>query len=345
MAACLVLLLLPLPARADDLPYPPGRSEHVLEGSRTALLVPDGLSARKPASFVLILHGMGDNGPNLINALAPWREEGYVVCAPSAAGQAWAPADLEKAKKIALHVLEVLPIDRDRIHVLGFSNGGWNLAPMAFDDDLRPVSATWVAAGFKGGSVPKWAKKRLGVLALAGTEDGNAQAAAQTVPALRDKVRCVEARFQKGLGHAWPREHDAYLKWWMGAMEGRFVPGVDMNFAWGDDLQAAVAALAGAKKGGVLVYVFSPEDQDRPEAKALQDEVFMDPLVRHYGGQLQAVKLEPNEETAALGAKTTPAVVILDVHGKPKKVLEGKIKASSLASALRSVAPNRRRPS
>ena len=141
----------------------------------------------------------------------------------------------------------------------------------------------WIAAGYRGGSVGKWAKKQLGVLALAGADDPNAKAAARTVPALRGKVRCAEARFQKGLGHKWPREHDAYLKWWMGAMEGRFVPGTDMNFKWGDDLDAAVEKLKGQKKGGIVVYFFAPEDQDKPEAKRLQGEVFMDPLVRHYG--------------------------------------------------------------
>ena len=32
------------------------------------------------------------------------------------------------------------------------------------------ASACWIAAGYDGGSVPKWARKSLGVLALAGTE-------------------------------------------------------------------------------------------------------------------------------------------------------------------------------
>lgn len=152
-------------------------------------------------------------------------------------------------------------------------------------------------------------------------------------------------RLQKGLGHEWPHEHDAYLLWWMGAMEGRFEPGKDENFKWGDDLDVALEGQKGKKKGGALVYVWSPDDASKPEAKELQNEVLMDPLVRHYGSQLAAVKLELADPVAQkLGATVSPALVVLDKDGDVKKLLAGKVSAKALAAALRAVAPDAKPP-
>ncbi|MHC4549071.1 MAG: hypothetical protein ACYTEZ_09855 [Planctomycetota bacterium] len=331
-------------ALADDLPYPTGRSVHQIEGKETALLIPDEISADRPASFVILLHGAGDSGPNLIGALQEWMREGYVVCAPSATGQSWSTSDLATAKRIALRLMEVLPVDRKRVHAIGFSNGGWNLSPIAFDDDLRPCSACWIAAGYNGGKVGRWAKKGLGVLALAGADDPNAGAARRTVPLLEDKVRSAEVRLQQGLGHKWPREFDKYLLWWAGAMEGRFDPDTDMNFAWGDDLEAALEALKPEKKGGIFIYFHAPGDREKPEARKLQNQVFMDPVVRHFGNQLKAVRLDLGDESARYGVKSTPAVAVIKKDGTLKKLFSGKIKARSLASALRSVAPHKKMP-
>jgi predicted esterase len=339
----LALLLAPLrEALAEDLPYPTGTSTQEIEGLETILALPADLSAGKQASLVLVLHGAGGTASGMAGSLAPWVSDGYVVCAPQAHDVTWEPDDVRRVLAIGAHLKQVLPIDPDRVHVVGFSNGGWNLSPLAFSDDLKPRSATWVASGFNGGQVPAWAKKRLGVLALAGTEDPNVGAARQTVPALEDKVRSVEVRTQPGLDHKWPGELMPYLQWWMGVQEGRFVPGEDLNFAWTKDLPAAIAALEGAKKGGVLVYVFSRDDAASEDAKALQNETFLDPTVRFLGEQLACVKLEKDadaEAVAGLGVKETPAAVVLDRKGQVKKVLAGDVSARKLASALKSVAP------
>ncbi|MEM8882914.1 MAG: hypothetical protein AAGD14_02490 [Planctomycetota bacterium] len=126
----------------------------------------------------------------------------------------------------------------------------------------------------------------------------------------------------------------------MGTREGRYVPGEDMNFAWGDDLGAAQAEVAARKgRGGVLLYVYDETDQ----APHVQNEVLMDPAVRFFGGQNPAVKRKRSE--VPLDLKETPAVVVYGKDGKIKKLLSGKaIKARSLAAALRKIAPNRRLP-
>ena len=327
-------------ARAQDLPYPAGPSAHKLEGLDTSLLVPEGMTRESPGSMIVLLHGSGDSGANLIRGMTRWRDAGYLVCAATATDRrAWSANDLKLVLKIAAHLKKVMPIDPKKVHVVGFSNGGWNLTPLAFDDGLRPCSATYIAAGYRGGKAPRWAKKGLGVLALAGEQDGNVKAARQTVPALEGKVAFVEVRTQPDLGHKWPHEHDAYHLWWMGAREGRFQPGKDLNFAWEDDLEDAVAALKDVKKGGLFVYVFN----DSEDAKRLQNEVFLDPAVRYFGGQLRAVRM-PLEDAAELGVKAAPAVVVLKKDGSVKKIVSGKFKARSVAAALRSVAPVKRLP-
>jgi dienelactone hydrolase len=334
-------------ARAGDLPYPSGMSHQTIEGLGVHMVLPTGLSPASPASLVVILHGNGGTSEGMAGSLASWTAEGYVVCAPKSTGIGWNDADVAAVKRIAAHVKSVLPIDPARVHVVGFSNGGWNLAPIAFDDALHPCSATWVAAGFKGGSVPKWAATGMGAMALAGSEDGNVDAARGTVTALEGKVRSVEVRVQPALGHAWPDQLMPYLKWWMGVQEGRFVPGDDLSFDWTTDLDAAIASLAGKKKGGVFVYAYDAADAAKPEAKAIQHEVFFDPEVRRLGAQLVCVRLDratSADRLAALGISETPALAVLDLKGAPKKVLVGKVKASALAKALKAVAPEKTAP-
>jgi hypothetical protein len=95
----------------------------------------------------------------------------------------------------------------------------------------------------------------------------------------------------------------------------------------------------------VLVYVFDAADGEKPEAKALQNETFFDPEVRRLGAQLGAVKLDraaAGPVLERLGVTATPFVAVLDAKGALKQAFTGKFKASALAKALRSVAPEPR---
>ena len=97
------------------------------------------------------------------------------------------------------------------------------------------------------------------------------------------------------------------------------------------------------------MYAWAAEDQDKPHAKELSNEVLMDPLVRHYGNQLKAVLLDRSTCTdalTALGVTETPALVVLDKKGEVEKVLQGEkaFKTKSVASAFKSVAPNKKKP-
>ncbi len=347
----LAVVLSDVGVRAEDTPpspYPPGPSSQPIEGLQVELVVPRDLETGKKASLIVILHGAGGTATGMAGAFRAWADDGYVVCAPKSVGQTWSKSDLDAVLKIARHLEDVLPIDPDKVHVVGFSNGGWNLAPIAFDDDLHPCSASWIAAGFQGHSIPKWAREHLGALALAGSDDPNKAAARATVDALMDKVRSVEVRVQPGIGHALPEKLLPYMHWWTNVMEGRFEAGDDQNFDWGDSLAGALAKIESDKKGGVFVYVFDPEAKDE-ETKELQGETFMDPIVRFYGNQLQAVKLDKKaaeEQLADYRVKLDelPAVIVLSRTAKSHKLLSGRISARKLQSALKKVAPEKKHP-
>ena len=166
---CAAVLALAQPVGAEDVPYAEGRSSVEIEGLVVKLNIPAGLSPEKPVSLVIVLHGAGGTAAGMAGSMHEWDDLGYVVCAPKSKGQVWTATDLSAVLRIAAHLKKVLPIDPKHVHVVGFSNGGWSLAPIAFSSELQPCSATWIASGARVAKVPKWALEGLGVLALAGT--------------------------------------------------------------------------------------------------------------------------------------------------------------------------------
>ena len=219
-------------AVGEDRPYPAGESSHEIEGLRWSIFMPDAFDAAQERSLIVVLHGAGGSEVNMARSLMHLAKDDYVIAAPKAVGQVWEPSDLERVRTAIAGLKERLNVGETRLHAVGYSNGGWNLAPVAFDEELRFSSACWIAAGYRGAKVPKHAEKGLGVLALAGSEDGNRDAAENTPRLLRDKVRSAEVRLQPGLGHKWPRELMPYYDWWVGVQEGRFEPGVTLAFEW-----------------------------------------------------------------------------------------------------------------
>jgi hypothetical protein len=215
-----------------------------------------------------------------------------------------------------------------------------------FDPELRFRSACWVAAGFNGGTPPKHAKKEMGVLALAGAEDPNRAAAEKTPQLLEGKVRTAEVRIQPGLDHKWPDQLMPYFGWWLGAQEGRFVPGACAAFEWTASPDAAREAAA-AGGAGWFVYWYADADAPNELARTFQNDVLRDPLVQRFGSQLPCAKVSREVDPdgfAKSALKQTPAVVVHDAAGKAKAVLQGKFDAKALAAALRSVARDKSLP-
>jgi dienelactone hydrolase len=280
-------------------------------------------------------------------SLAHLAAEDFVVCAPKSHGIGWdTPGDVDAVKRIAVDLKKRLHIGEKRLHAVGFSNGGWNVTPIGFDEALRCQSVCWVASGFKGGKPPKHAKKEMSVLALAGGDDPNRHAAEDTAKLLADKVRTAECRIQPGLGHAWPDKLVPYFSWWITVAEGRFKPGRCAAFEWKDTPPAALEA-AGAAKTGAFVYWYSSAQDGDAVAKTVENDFTRDALVQRFGQQIPSAKAELESDAAGAakaGVKTAPAFVVYDAAGKVKEVLQGKFDAKALASALRSVAPDRSLP-
>lgn len=345
-AACAVALLAPSVVRSQEAPFPSGTTSHQLHGLRCSIVVPAEFDAATENSLVVILHGAGGTETGMAGALRFLADAGYVVLAPKSRGPTWAAKDLENVRAIVGDLQKRLNVGPGRTHGAGYSNGGWNLAGVVYDEKLRFASACWIAAGSRGRKPPKHAKKGMGVLALVGANDPNRDAAENTPKLLRDDVRSAEVRVQPGIGHEWPDAHMEYYRWWLGLQEGRFVPGETLAFDWRQWSPDAPGALDGAKAGG-FVYWYSQEQADDDLARALQNDVLQDARVRFFGSQLTAWKAAADdhaETVAALKLKRLPAIVVYDGKGKPKKTLQGKISAKSLASALRSVAPNKKPP-
>ena len=146
IAVTTILVLDAREATAKDLPYPSGESIQQLEGLRTVLVVPKAGAEDETFSLIVVLHGLGGTATGMASGFVPWTQDGYMVCAPKSKGRGWTPDDIARVLRIAARLKRELPIDPAKVHVVGFSNGGWNLTPLAFDDDLHPCSATWIAA-------------------------------------------------------------------------------------------------------------------------------------------------------------------------------------------------------
>ena len=346
-AACLALALFAAAATPDGAPpFPTGTSSQSLEGLTCSIVMPDAFDVAKEHSLIVILHGNGGTETGMAGSLAHLAKEDFVVVAPKSKGIGWDAADVDAVRRIVVDLKKRLHVGERRLHACGFSNGGWNLVPIAFDEALRCQSACWVASGYKGGKPPKHAKKEMGVIALAGGDDPNKDAAEATPKMLADKVRTAESRIQPGIGHAWPDKLVPYYSWWLCVQEGRFTPGVCAAFEWKDLAQAAIDAGVAAKTGA-FVWWFSSAAQSDEKAKAFQNDTLRDALVQRFGSQLVAAKVELESDAAGFakaGLKATPAVVVYDAAGKVKAVFDGKLDAKSLSAALRSVAPDKTLP-
>lgn len=342
LVAVAILACVPARAQEEEPPYPRGSSSQRFADLKFQLVLPDDYDPQQEYSLIVILHGAGGTETGMAGALQALASRGFVVCAPKSTAETWNDADVRRVKEITQHLMDVLSVGKGRLHGAGFSNGGWNLAPLVFDESLPFVSACWIAAGYNGGKIPKRAAQEMGVLALAGAQDPNRASAEKTVDLVEKKVRTAECQIQDGIGHEFPDKLMPYYFFWLESMEGRFTPGVDQSFDWAEDPDQARERMASERKGGFF-YFYSAEDVELPESKFVHTVIFFDPLVRRFGRQLLPVKLdraEHEELFASLKLKKTPALVVLKPSFKVLKSFAGRIHPGRLAAALRALSPD-----
>jgi hypothetical protein len=347
--ALLILLLLSGSIAATaDAPFPSGVSDQEHDGMAFSLVMPSRCDAAKDYPLLIILHGRGGRASSLASGFSILAREDIVVCAPQSANPSgWDQPNVDRAKGVLDHLVKTLSIDKKRLHGLALSQACPSLSSIVFDKKYHFITASWGMGGCSGGKVPKWARKEMGVFVMVGSEDWAYGAAVGSVKMLQKKVRSVECHVQKGIGHEYPIKVEPLYRRWLTVMNGRFVPG-DCGFLdWTEDVEAAKKDMA-AKKTGALLYVYSADDADDAEARRVQNEVLLDPMVRHFGERVVALKLERKRHPdliAALKLKGTPAVVALKPDFSVAKAFEGKkVKASALAKALRGVAKDRSMP-
>jgi len=348
MRTLVLICIAVLPVFAEDNPvYPKGTSTQKHGGIEFTLVVPSDYDTAKKYAAIIALHGMNGKASNVAGAFSGLSRHGFIVCAPQCAKPGWDQPNVNRAKDVLSHLIEKLSIDPKRLHGAAFSQGCGSLASVVFDKKFHFISASWSMGGSTGGKVPGWAKKEMGVIALVGSEDWARGAAEGTVKQLAKKVRQVECHVQEGIGHEFPGKLTNYHHYWLRVMDGWFEPGEVGFFDWTDDLAAAKQTMAAEKRGG-MVYVFSKKDGESAEARRVQNEVLFDPMVRHYGRQAIAVKLdrEANAELIGeLGVTETPALVVLKPDGKVAVALAGKkVKAAGIAKELRKIAKDKKPP-
>ena len=125
-------------ARVAPLAQP--SAEHGLRRiASAALYVPDGISADRPAPFILLLHGAGDRGENMIRRFRDEADKrGIILLAPDSEGRTWDvmvslgdrpgqpprygddPARIDAALK---EVFARYNIDPRKVAIAGFSDG------------------------------------------------------------------------------------------------------------------------------------------------------------------------------------------------------------------------------
>ena len=217
------------------------------------------------------------------------------------------------------------------MHAYGTDDWPGFFPSVAFAKKAPYVSVTFSGVEYRGGSPSKRVGRRLGVLVMGPGE--------KIAKGLKGKVRHFELAPELG------GPGSEYYQYWLGVMEGRFVPGHDLSFGWatpedGPALEALRRELA-AGGGRAFVYFYSTEDTDNAAAKALQNESFFDANVRTSGRLIRAIKLDRAvhaQAFTALGCSETPAVVVIDASFGSRALLEGEIKTKALAKVLSAAA-------
>jgi hypothetical protein len=356
VAAGLLAATLPRPATAKDAPsYPEGTSNQTLGDHTFDLIVPAAADAKPPFSLLVVLQDAG----TAVAQFAPLAKDGFVVLLPNQKfrGGKWATSEGKDILDDADAVAAAFSVPDERTHLLAVHDYRGFASFVAFDKRRSFASVSysssddWSQIG-GGKSPPADARKHLGMLLLGEGADAKHGDPEKIAANYAEKVRTIEYR----------RDSDAfkpYFRYWLGVMEGRFRPGHDLSFDWIEDAPPAPAAKSGAKdpppaaaaqnaldsaraiakSGGraAFVYFWSADDAAKPEAKALQNEAFLDSEVRSAAKSLLAVKLDRAKYAdafAAFGMKATPAVAVVDPAFSVLDRFEGAVAAKALAKSF-----------
>jgi predicted esterase len=103
-----------------------GINQHSIDGYSYHLLKPVGSAPGEGWPVVIAFHGYGGKGADMMGVASLFTREGIVYAAPSFGGYAPNPGDgpINPMLKILDDINDQIPIDPDRVVLLGFSQGG-----------------------------------------------------------------------------------------------------------------------------------------------------------------------------------------------------------------------------
>jgi len=103
-----------------------GRNQYSVGGYEYLMLTPVGRPPEDGWPLVIALHGYGGQGANMMGIASQFTAEGIVYAAPSFGGYAPYPGDgpISPMLQILSDINDQIPIDPDRVVLLGFSQGG-----------------------------------------------------------------------------------------------------------------------------------------------------------------------------------------------------------------------------
>lgn len=110
-----------------------------------------------PVPVILAIHGKGDNGLDFLIGTNLGTADA-IVAAPTGQGLAWSPApyavttlveDTAFIDAIVADIISTYPVDRDRIYLAGFSNGGGFVVELAVNAPMRYAGVATVAGAIR----------------------------------------------------------------------------------------------------------------------------------------------------------------------------------------------------
>lgn len=333
--------------QAKEPKYPVGRSDQVHNKLEFQLLIPEELEAGRKVPLVMAFHMAHQEHHTLTETLSTVIAAGRILCVPKAKNAAWSDGDVKSILALIEHLKQTLPIDENQIHAIGDGQGATLLPALTFGKKSQFATACFITASFQGGKLAKDAKKRLAVLGLVGAKCNERPSLERMVEKLAGKVRTVETHVHEDTPKAYfPHELKPYLCYWLGAMEGKFVPGETLAFDWQHNVELAQDVAKDTGRPGVLVYFYSKDDAEDPAAKRFQNEVLHHVDVQRHGNALVAVKLDAKVNDGyfkSLGFTKTPAVAVFDLKGKSLGTYEGDVDTRALAKVLKKLAKKRKK--
>ena len=198
-----------------------------------SLFVPETYTSGHTWPLVVALHGGYGHGRDFLwTWLREARSRGFLLMAPTSAGQTWSLVDIgSDARILGRHLDEVCSryaVDRDRILLTGMSDGGTFALGLGLGAESPAAAIAPVSCVLPPVDLVHARGRR--ILWVHGAQDWMfpAARAARACEDLSKAGADVRLRIIPDLAHAYPREeNDAILRWFTGQARGCLFQGED----------------------------------------------------------------------------------------------------------------------